>query len=293
MRAHLTNDKSTSRRTRGESPRSFRCSAALALVALAGVLASSACTTGSGEGAASGELFMLSCTEGRDRGTPAAPRLFDLGPSFFAGEPIDDTADGLATNRLLLRLQKTGGRVETVDSLFFDIVDVYEVARCIRGASVELNDGTLVPDYDTSRCVRTADDRGRIRIGSRDYIHASLVPNAACDRPMVAAGVACETDPLGCPAGQPDNWDSYIEFEAFGEAVQPAGARTPLERDYKVDFGDRIRAARFVLTLVDQRVIEHAVAHFPAGDPVAYIGGRFEGWFEFDLERGRATQTFP
>ena len=65
-------------------------------------LALGGCTVGSGSGSASGPLWVQGC-----EGTQAAPAAFDLRPTFFAGDPIDDPSKATSVNRLLIRLQRT------------------------------------------------------------------------------------------------------------------------------------------------------------------------------------------
>ena len=43
-------------------------------------------------------------------GTPDDPAAYDMRPSFFAGEPIEDLEG--KTNRLIIRLQSDGKRIE-------------------------------------------------------------------------------------------------------------------------------------------------------------------------------------
>src|SRR5262245_56079947 len=113
--------------------------AALAVVSGAG------CTVGDGSGYADGMLWILGCREGNDEGTAAAPKEFHLAPTFFAAEPIEDIIDGAPTNRLIIRMERTGNAIEINDTLYFDVRDSGEVAKCLRGRT---NAG--VPDWDTS-----------------------------------------------------------------------------------------------------------------------------------------------
>ena len=77
------------------------------------------CTVGNGTGAVRGPIYLLGCSdEGNDYGSAASPRDFDLSPRFFAGEPIEDVGIvGKPNNRLLIRLQRTGNRIEVNDTL--------------------------------------------------------------------------------------------------------------------------------------------------------------------------------
>jgi hypothetical protein len=271
--------------TQALSPKGFGCISLLAGLCL------TACNVGDGSGLAGGPIFIEDCNGERcpgakNLGTRAEPKTFQLNPHFFAGEPIEDLRDGARQNRLILRLQHRGGRVEDSNTLYFDIVNLYEVARCIRGRIVVAADGTRTPDYDPAIC-----QPPRIRIGHRDVIRASFVPAEACCRDMVAVGVSC------LKAGVCDDsaaWESWIEFVAFGSAVSSETdptKRSPIGRGFKVDFGQRIWAKGFQLTIEDARVLGREDA--PPTSLQGQIGGELSGWFDFDMERSRAAQTFP
>lgn len=254
-------------------------------------LAAPACDTGEGSGEVRGTLFLEDCRGGTARGTLESPAPFDLRPRFYAGEPLEDIRGGRRQNRLILRLQRFGGRVEVNDTLYFDIVNLYEVARCIRGRVVLAVDGTLAPDYDPTQCHWPSPaGPARVRVGPRDHVRAELMPLQTCSRPMTGVAVAC-ADPADCP---PEGWSSWLEFTAFGSAPQPqrlAHARDPVDPEFKIDFGQRIRASTVRLQLEDARVFGREDA--PPTRLAAQIGGLLEGWFDFDLERSRAAQTFP
>ena len=281
---------------------------------LGGALASLAggCTVGDGNGAATGPIWELGCsTSGADYGTEKAPRTFDLSPHFFAGEPIEDIAPANQTNRLLMRLQRNGNRLEVNDTLYFDVVNVYEVARCVRGRI----DDQGMPDYDTRMTidpvthlptttpwcdwsgVPTSIDGGspadggagdagvgpsgpphaRIHLGVDEFIRSSLSLLFTCHKDYVV--------------GQ--GFDGWIDFQDFGLAAEPDVARElrhAISSTFKVNFGDRLRAS-FEVVLGDQRVSTAAKALMPI--PPALVGGYLDGFFDFDLERGRAAQPFP
>src|SRR5439155_14822614 len=95
------------------------------------VLASTAaCKAGEGTGTAQGSLFMLNCKGyGNDEGTIANPKMFDLKPSFFAAEPIEEGDKYFKVNRLIIRMQPTGRSRELNDALTFDVPDSLQVAR--------------------------------------------------------------------------------------------------------------------------------------------------------------------
>jgi hypothetical protein len=258
-------------------------------------------------------------------------RPYDLAPSFFAGEPIEDICplpgpcDAPHTNRLVIRMQHTANRpVEVNDTLYFDIQNALKVAQCVRGSTkggkanfdtrlVTAPDGTLIPglpwcdwtsggtpaDAGTAMpadggAAMPADggvampaDGGippmtapmaRINLSTQDYVRASLVPLFTCTETLVT-GVAL-----------PGSW---IDFQDFGEAAQPqipADMREKPDNDFKVEFGQRLRA-RFHLVLEDQHVVDSIRTRMAIPD--SKISGVLDGWFDFDLERGRAAQPFP
>jgi len=216
-------------------------------------------------------------------------------------------------NRLVIRLQHTGNRVEVNDTLYFDVGSAYKVAQCVRGQTklgvpqwdtrtVTAADGTLIPglpwcDWDAAdadggaaaggaEAGATADAsapvvmtavHARINISTQDYVQASLAPLYTC---VEARSVA---------VALPGSW---IEFQDFGTAVQAVGSeqRADVGGDFRVDFGQRLRAT-FHLVLGDQAVQYAIKTHVALPD--ARIGGELDGSFDFDLERGRAAQPFP
>jgi len=303
---------------------------ARALFACAGLgvflLGAVGCTVGDGNGAAHGPIFVLGCTpDGKNYGTATAPQEFDLQPRFFAGEPIEDIAVANPANRLLIRVQRNGNRIEVNDTLYFDAQNTYEIGRCVRG---RINpDGT--PDYVTrgvtdpmtgqstgppwcdwsgtgdvgdggadasdADLTDAASDggapaasdggflpvigrRARIHLGTEEFVRSSLSLLFTCHRANLV-GVS---------------FDGWIEFEDFGGAAQPD--RPPEMRDqirpesFKINFGDRLRAT-FHVSLNDQRILDAIQNRLPVPPPM--MGGEMDGFFDFDLERGRAAQPFP
>jgi hypothetical protein len=282
-------------------------------MALAAALpALAACSTGKGVGAASGALFEYGCTGSGDysadgvSGSQDIPAPFDLDPSYFAGEPIDDlrnygAGSGIMSNRLIIRLQRSGKQIELNDVLTFDVLSAYEVARCVRGRfDVEKN----VNDWDETNCYRASDaGPGRIRIQHDSRVHASLILKATCTADLVASAVsspvpASYAATVGVPT-PPAEWISWVEFEEFGSATQndrPPTERDPVEGRFRVDFGQRIYATEFLLTLVDDTIVNAAINN--RSRPHAQIGGTLggdatTGRFDFDLVRGQGAQFFP
>jgi hypothetical protein len=286
------------------------------------VLGTAACTVGSGAGSAVGSLFVTTCDSSNSR---AMAKPFSLNPTFFAGEPIEDvcpvlgTCSGPHVNRLVIRLQRTGNAIEVNDTLYFDVEDALQVALCLQGQvtngqptwdtrlvtaadgstipNLRWCDWTAVPDGGVSDggaidaapadggaidAASPATDGGapfvktamypRINLSTQDYVRASLNPLETCDEARAVA------------VALPGSW---IEFLNFGSAENP---NSPPGDDFKVNFGERLRA-NFHLILGDEAV-EYAIQNRFAVPP-AKIGGALDGYFDFDLERGRAAQPFP
>lgn len=276
-----------------------------------------ACTVGNGVGAARGVLYEYGCTKGGDYctssgvcGTIAAPVFYDLQPNYFAGEPINDLrqqdpGSEIMENRLIIRLQRSGKQIELNDVLTFDVVNSYEVARCVRGRV----DPVAGNDWDPNNCYRdpTSDTGpGRLRIQYDSDIDASLVLKATCTANLVASAVSApvplypatyDTNPQ--PVVTDGNWDSWVEFQEFGTASQTNKAptdRDPIGPKFLVDFGQRIYAIQFKLTLVDSNIVNAAIKDLPT--PYSQIGGTLggdptTGRFDFDLQRGQGAQFFP
>ncbi|HVR03744.1 MAG TPA: hypothetical protein VMT47_16525 [Polyangia bacterium] len=282
--------------------------------------AAGACTVGAGAGRADGMFFDVGCNNSNSLAQPPG-KPYSLAPAFFAGEPIEDVCpppgqcSGPHTNRLVIRLQHTGNRVEVNDTLYFDVKDAYKVAQCVRGQTLlgvpqwdlrklTASDGTLIPglswcDWNAADADGGADAGGggadagatadsgaplvmtaarpRINLSTQDYVQASFAPLYTC---IEARSVA---------VALPGSW---IEFQDFGAAVQSADPenRTAVDGDFRVNFGERLRAS-FHLMLGDEAV-ENAIKTHTA-IPDTRIGGELDGYFDFDLERGRAAQPFP
>jgi hypothetical protein len=169
------------------------------------------------------------------------------------------------------------------------------VARCVRGRVEVLPGGGTKADYDEKSCF-WGPNGPRIRIGVDQVIRANLLPRYTCKtaRPIRkeiwnTVGTAISSD-VGS-----GNWESWIEFQNFGTATAelsvPATERKTTGDGYKVDFGQRLRALAFRVTLEDDRVLKAIKRMDPV--PAPEIGGTLGGWFDFDLERGQGAQTFP
>ncbi|MDX2022295.1 MAG: hypothetical protein SF187_18815 [Deltaproteobacteria bacterium] len=259
------------------------------------------CTVGSGSGEATGEMFIQGC--GGKYNDRDKPGTFNLAPSFFAGEPVEDIRENDTQNRLTIRLQRHGGGFETNDVLQFDIVNSYEVARCVRGRQRLNPDTNMVePDFRTDVC-KQVPGAARVRIGPNDFVRATLTPFQSCrsgNSPvnLVATAVPCPpvNGKANCTDVPSDNWQSFIDFKIFGsvdardDGVAPLD-RKPIASSFKVDFGERLFASTFVLELADDHFLTDPTG--PSTQTVSAIHGKMSGNFDFDFERGRAVQTFP
>ena len=282
-----------------------------------------ACSVGKGVGAASGVLYEYGCNQYGDYcsapgvcGTEANPVPYDLQPSFFAGEPINDLREYTAgseimNNRLTIRLQRSGKQIELTDVLTFDVSSYYEVARCVRG---RVDPSTGLNDWDEANCFRASDTGpGRMRIQYDSDVRAFLALGSTCtrnlagskNRPINLVGSAVSAEvPLSYATAAPPvvangAWESWVEFQEFGSAAQrdrQPQARDPISPKFLIQFGDRIYSTTFSLTLVDEAVVYAAKSNL--AKPPPQIGGTMggdptTGRFDFDLERGQAAQFFP
>jgi hypothetical protein len=297
------------------------------------VVPSAACTVGSGVGSAVGTLMVIGCNE---QDSLAKPQPYSLHPTFFAGEPIEDvcppmmTCGGPHTNRLLIRMQRNGNAIEVNDTLYFDIENSYEVARCLRGRInddgtpdwdtrlVTGPDGAVIPgkvwcDWnwvatpdggaadagpsDASAAADAAVDGGTADAGVSDAGAAQMTQQAPRINISTADNVRSSLSPLDtCISARlvgialPGSW---IQFDELGSVEQPLvspNERTRVGYDYYANFGDRLHAT-FHVVLGDQRVV--TAIQMREAIPPTFIDGVLDGSFDFDLERGRAAQPFP
>jgi hypothetical protein len=288
-------------------------SAGLGSVLLALIL--SGCSVGQGTGAASGKLFVLNCSSAGDYcdssgvcGTPSAPADYDLKPDFFAGEPIDQLSQFPLSgsplsgseprmNRVTIRLQRSGKQIENTDALFFDVVDSYEVARCVRGREIPVAGQPNQHDYDDRYCFRastTGPARVRISVVG-GIVHATLSPAMTCTRPVDATADDVFPDDGVVQPVDSGAFESWIEFADFGSAAQndqlDPTTRTPVSDTFRIQLEDQLHASAFSLTLQDEKVVTAQENLVPPLAPD--IGGSLTGWFDFKLERGQSAQIFP
>lgn len=277
---------------------------ALALALLSG----SGCTVGSGTGSAVGDIWLLGCDSEHDIGSAAQPQAYSLQPSFFAGEPVEDISQGAHTNRLVIRMQRKGGAIETDDVVFFDVQNSYEVARCVRGRVWDTGE----PDWNTNyrSTGPWCDWSGAAVVDGGLSVDAAIPQDAGApgggvvtsvSHPIIrltTAGVMRASVWLlsTCPLARlsADAVEGWIQFLDFGSAAQsdvPPQQRSQVDPDFKVNFGERLRA-NFVMLLGDHQVVTAQLTNAPS-IPDPRIGGDLSGSFDFDFERGRAAQPFP
>ncbi len=283
------------------------------------------CSVGKGVGSAKGAIYALGCwsTGNGDYsadgipGTWQTPAPYNLGPTFFTGEPIDDLREygsgtGIMSNRLIIRLQSSGNEIDLIDVLTFDVLSSYEVARCVRG---RIDSATGVGDWDPTDCyVASPNGPGRFRLQWDSNVRSALTPNGTCSGAgptdelranLVADAIAAPVPPSYVTATPPvvtdGSWSSWVEFQEFGSASQwdkAPTARDPVDGKFSMVFGDRIYASAFQLTLIDDGVVTAAETNQPLEDPSnpsldSRIGGTMSGYFDFDLARGQGAQAFP
>ena len=81
------------------------------------------CSIGSGKGSLAGTLYVQECsstTSYGDGGTAA----YDMNPTFFVAEPTDDLQRLNPMNRVAIRMQSSGNRVEEADVMFVNVASV-------------------------------------------------------------------------------------------------------------------------------------------------------------------------
>ena len=306
----------------------------LAIAVACPLAAFGGCAVGSGSGSATGSLFVVGCDKGANFGVDAGaaaggymvgPAAYSLGPTFFAGIPIEDLVQGpAAMNTLEMRMASSGLLQMYTDGVEFDVLSSYEVARCVRGRTVNGQPDYLVtqplpltlatqanPTPTTLWCDWTgmafssdggapdaalpgAPDAGVSLDGGMSTMAAAPRIHLTPYTDLHASLWLYKTCPDGNAAGA--GIDGWIEFQSFGNAEQPnlpPDQRDPITTDppFVINFGDRLRAT-FHVVIGDPRYVT-AVETGSAPPTAPVIGGTLDGYFDFDLARGRAGQPFP
>ncbi len=302
------------------------------LAACGALAVSVGCSVGSGSGSATGSLFVVGCNNGNNFGVPMpggpgymiGPASYSMGPTFFAGIPIEDLVQGpAAMNTLEMRMASSGLLQMYTDGLEFDVLSSYEVARCVRGRTVNGQPDYLVtqplpltlataanPTPTTLWCDWTgmafsdggapdaampgAPDAGASLDGGMSMTAAAPRIHLTPYTDLHASLWLYKTCPDGNAAGA--GIDGWIQFQSFGNAEQsnlPPDQRDaiPTNPPFLINFGDRLRAT-FHVVIGDPRYVT-AVETGSAPPTAPVIGGTLDGFFDFDLARGRAGQPFP
>jgi hypothetical protein len=103
--------------------------------------AASACGVGQGKGSVDGDLYVRQCemisqvgssvTGTYNIGTPTMPAAYNMDPTFFAGEEVNDFARLIPNNSFGIRVQSNGARIEQADVLYVNIASVRDVADAL------------------------------------------------------------------------------------------------------------------------------------------------------------------
>jgi hypothetical protein len=286
-------------------------------LAVCGVLpAFAGCLRGSGSGSTTGPLFVVNC----DKGASRRAASYDLAPTFFAGLAIDDLMRGPgAMNKLDIELASSGVSQRYTDGLEFVVQNSYEVARCLRGRTVNGQPDYLVneplpltlataanPQPTTLWCDWTGmafSDGGAPDAAIPGAPEAGTSLDGGVSLPASAPRIHLtpytdirsslwlfKTCPDGTDAGA--GIDGWIQFQSFGSAEQtglPPEGRTSVLPDFVINYGDRLQAS-FHVIIGDPRYVT-AVQYGTTPPTAPLIGGALDGYFDFDLDR--ATQPFP
>ena len=297
------------------------------LAACGALTALGGCTVGSGSGSASGSLFVIGCNEGANFGMDEpdggiAATSYNMQPSFFAGATTQQLAQGQdQMNQIAIRMQNSGLSIMYTDTLYFTVKNSYQVARCLRGRTIKGQPDWNVteplppslgtasdPNPTTDWCDWSANaftdggppdgatagapDAGasldggmsvmaqypRIHLTAYTDVISSIALNATCPGALVTAGAI----------------DGWIEFQNFGSAeeadVLPEN-RQAVPANFVINYSDRLRA-NFHVVLQDSHFISAVMDNYPM-PTTSHVGGTLDGYFDFDLTRGRAAQPFP
>ena len=249
-----------------------------------------ACTVGDGTGEAKGQIYLQHCfgsvaEPGGDYGTPEMPRDFELSVGFYAGEPIEDIKKKGSDNRLIVRMQNAGRRIEDNDVLVFDMMN-WRVAQCLHGNPDDLADAMVKRFCDWA----PGKTWPRMRVGPDLPIKANLALRKSCPGNTYVVAAARDLS-LANPAATAADWGSWIELRAFGDAVPDSDKTGRVDPTFKVEFGQRLFAEAFHVDLMDERVVHAEKRGELPPDPD--MRASLDGNFDFFLQRGQGAQTFP
>ncbi len=261
------------------------------------------CPTGDGEGEVVGVFFLLGCDDAFDYGSVDAPVRYDMEANFFVGEPIVDELESHPTNRLDIRIQRGGNNIEDVDSLYFQIADVRQVAESFSATGYS---GTSVGYGENVRALLSLFVTCPTFFGSLVATVDASAP-ACPDLDPVQRDELCDSLDYNSPLdpvatlGPFAPGSSCLIFCRFGSARRGEQVRP----DFSINFGDVVQGL-FYLTLVEQRLLESGQeicddGRDNDGDGVAdetdctdsAAGGWLMGKFNFEVRRGQVAQEFP
>ncbi|HEY0705786.1 MAG TPA: hypothetical protein VGG33_03270 [Polyangia bacterium] len=247
------------------------------------------CTVGDGRGEAKGKLYYKDCKINPtvDYGRLDAPADFDLGADFFTGEPIEDIKPNGSDNRLVVRMQNAGRRLEDNDLLVFDM-DSWRVAQCLRGVPEVLE----TPELKRFCAWLPGASVPRLRVGPGFPVRANMALRKSCAGNTYSVATARGSNANTVNA-EPEQWNSWLELREFGTAAHSGqGPRQDVPPTFVVDFGQRLAAERFHIELTDDKLLR-AEARNMVPLPVPDVLGTLDGFFDFELQRGQGAQTFP
>ena len=225
-------------------------------------------------------------------------------------------------NVLQMRMASSGLLERYTDFLEFDVNYSYEVARCIRGRTTASGQPDYLVNAPLPLTLATAANPTPTTLWcdwsgmafSDGGVPDAAMPGAPDGGASLDGGMSIMasaprihltpyTDIIGslvlfltCPDGNSVGSviDGWIQFQSFGtaeEADLPPDQRDPIQSDFVINYGDRL-SATFHAVIGDPRYV---TAIDTGGTPptAPNIGGTLDGYFDFDLARGRAGQPFP
>jgi len=90
------------------------------------------CHVGDGTGHLDGKLFLTPCTADSDYGSsPTTPADYHMNPSFFVASPISDFPGPHPVNRISIRVQSSGIRIEEADVMSMLVANDLPVAQML------------------------------------------------------------------------------------------------------------------------------------------------------------------
>lgn len=261
------------------------------LALLAGSVGLAACSSENGTGSLMGTLDVPACDFNHVNDTFIPRSLAEVAPdlltaktnwNYFVGQPFDAPGPKFPAdhpqNQIILRMQNRSGGWDAANTLFFWVLDSYEVGRCLRG----LTPSNGIPDWDQAACDRSTGE-GRMLIGTQgELVTSHFALQDSCPSAGLVGQALGTCDQGGCPdlAVCPGR-GSWISFSLFG--ALPDEKTALLSPDFKVNLGDHIAASAFHVELCDQNTVQ-AVETNLIPVPVPAIRGTLDGSFSFKLE---------